>query len=545
MAEIIFNYEGQPTVIQCNIDDKMKDIIDIFKIKIDRKEKNLNFLYNDKKIDEELKFNELANEEDKNRMKMDITVNNIDENEIKEDENEIKEEKNEIKEEKNEIKEDKNEIKEDKNEIKEDKNEIKEDKNEIKEEKNEIKEDKNEIKEDKNEIKIENQVENNNNILKDIICPICKENCLLCFSNFKINLYDCKNNHKTNSILLNKYENLQQIDMTKITCKICEKNNMSNTPNNEFYICNTCNIDICPSCKLEHDKEHKIINYTDKNYFCNKHSEIFTKYCKTCKEDICQKCENDHNKHTTVDLKGMLVDKNDLLKIMDELKSVIDRFKHRINHIKEIFDKMLNILDNYYKINNDIILNYDINKKYYHKLMNLYSIKINNGILINEIKQIVNNGKVNVVYDYCLDNFYNEKGERYIGEMKNGLKHGKGTLYYDKYDKTQKFKYEGEFKDDVLEGKGTIFWRDGDKYEGDFKKGIKDGKGIYSYINGDRYEGEFKNELKEGKGIYSYINGDRYEGEFKNGKIEGNGTMYFKNGEVAKGYWKNDQLVEQ
>ena len=364
-------------------------------------------------------------------------------------------------------------------------------------------------------------------------------------NSFKINFYDCKNNHKTNNILLNKYEHLQQIDMSKIICDFCKSNNISNTVNNEFYICNTCNKNICPLCKSEHDKEHKIINYKDKNYLCNKHNEIFIKYCKTCKEDICKECESNHNEHYIVDLKGMSVDKNDLLKIMDELKNVIDRFKYRINNIKEIFDKMLNILDNYYKINNDIIINYDMNKKYYHKLMNLYSIKINNGILINEIKQIVNNGKVNVVYEYCLDNFYNENGERYIGEMKNGLKHGKGLLYYDKYDKTQKFKYEGEFKDDVLDGKGTIYWRDGDKYEGDFKKGIKEGKGIYSYINGDRYEGEFKNELKEGKGIYSYINGDRYEGEFKNGKIEGKGTMYFNNGETIEGYWKNDQLVEE
>ena len=30
MAEVIFNYEGIDTTIQCNIDDKMKDIIDKF-----------------------------------------------------------------------------------------------------------------------------------------------------------------------------------------------------------------------------------------------------------------------------------------------------------------------------------------------------------------------------------------------------------------------------------------------------------------------------------------------------------------------------------
>ena len=48
MAEIIFNYEGINTVIQCDTNDKMKDIINIFMIKINNKENNLYYFYNDK-----------------------------------------------------------------------------------------------------------------------------------------------------------------------------------------------------------------------------------------------------------------------------------------------------------------------------------------------------------------------------------------------------------------------------------------------------------------------------------------------------------------
>ena len=44
-------------------------------------------------------------------------------------------------------------------------------------------------------------------------------------------------------------------------------------------------------------------------------------------------------------------------KIINELKESIDKFKYKINIIKEIFDKMVNIMDVYYKINNDIINN--------------------------------------------------------------------------------------------------------------------------------------------------------------------------------------------
>ena len=40
------------------------------------------------------------------------------------------------------------------------------------------------------------------------------------------------------------------------------------------------------------------------------------------------------------------------------------------------------------------------------------------------------------------------------------------------------------------------------KYIGQLKNNLRDGKGIMYFNNGDRYEGDFKNDLKEGKGIY-------------------------------------------
>ena len=38
-------------------------------------------------------------------------------------------------------------------------------------------------------------------ISNDIICPICKENILMNIKDYKINLYECKNNHKKENIL--------------------------------------------------------------------------------------------------------------------------------------------------------------------------------------------------------------------------------------------------------------------------------------------------------------------------------------------------------
>ena len=284
---------------------------------------------------------------------------------------------------------------------------------------------------------------------------------------FKINFHKCKNNHENNNILSNNYELTQKIDLNEIKCDICQNNNKGKTHNNEFYICNNCNKNICPLCKSIHNKNHNIINYEDKNYICKEHNDIFSKYCKTCNKNICIICESEHNEHDIIELSKILIKKDEMNKIINELKESIDKFKYKINIIKEIFDKMVNIMDVYYKINNDIINNYNMNKRNYYKLLNIYNLKNNNEILIKNLNNIIKNDNISELYEYSFDNFYNEFGEKYIGELINDLKDGKGILYYNKDDNEERKKYEGDFKNDKREGKGIIYWNDGDKYEGD------------------------------------------------------------------------------
>ena len=111
-------------------------------------------------------------------------------------------------------------------------------------------------------------IKNNNLKSKYIKCPECKEDIRMKIKDYKIKLYECKNKHNIDNILLEEYENIEKIDISKIICNICNKNNKSNAYNNEFYICNTCKINICPLCKSIHDKNHNIINYEDKGYIC-------------------------------------------------------------------------------------------------------------------------------------------------------------------------------------------------------------------------------------------------------------------------------------
>jgi len=117
-------------------------------------------------------------------------------------------------------------------------------------------------------IDLKNDINNNKSIIKSkyIICPKCGENIKIKINNYKIYLYECINGHTISDVLFNEFEKTQYIDISKIICEKCKKNNKSNTDKNKFYKCITCGKNICPLCKSSHDKSHNIINYDLKNY---------------------------------------------------------------------------------------------------------------------------------------------------------------------------------------------------------------------------------------------------------------------------------------
>ena len=67
MAKVLFNYKGVETEIQCNINDKIKDIFKRYETKIGKDISKLFFIYNGNKINDNLNLNEIINEEDKRR----------------------------------------------------------------------------------------------------------------------------------------------------------------------------------------------------------------------------------------------------------------------------------------------------------------------------------------------------------------------------------------------------------------------------------------------------------------------------------------------
>ena len=479
MAQVIFSFKGFPFPVQCNTNDSMGDIINKFKTKRQIKDdKNIFFLYNgEAKINYEDTFMQQANEIDKERKEMNIIVNMDEE-------------------------------------------------------------------------------EENNTIItsKDIICPLCNKILLIEMNNFKINLAGCKHEDQLNNLSVFKFEETQKIDLLKVICNECKKCNKFGTYKNTFYVCYTCNKYLCPSCKDKHDNNHIIINEDLKNHTCKKHKELelFCKYCENCKQDLCVLCEKEHYNHNLIDLGKIILIKDELLNDNENLKNLIDIFKYRSKLMIEILNNMMNIMDSFYKINNDLINNFNESRRNYNSFKNLYYMQNNTNKLKADLENIINYSDQDIfeplnklsviekyleIFKFSFNNFYSQNGEKYLGEMKNGLKNGNGIIYYGK-DDSAFFKgiYEGEWKDDKREGKGIMFlnnyWTEAQKYEGEWKNDKREGKGSLICKNGNVYEGEWKEDKKNGKGKMVWNNGADYEGEWKDDKKDGKGIMIWNNGEL-------------
>jgi len=99
-----------------------------------------------------------------------------------------------------------------------------------------------------------------------------------------------------------------------------------------------------------------------------------------------------------------------------------------------------------------------------------------------------------------------------------------GEMKWFNGDSGNEVKYEGEIENGEPNGIGNITYHIGIKYVGEWKDGRKHGQGTYTqygsllYPDGRKYVGEYKNG-KEWNGTY-YNNNGKKEYKLVNGKIE-------------------------
>ncbi len=106
--------------------------------------------------------------------------------------------------------------------------------------------------------------------------------------------------------------------------------------------------------------------------------------------------------------------------------------------------------------------------------------------------------------------------EIYEGEIRNGKKHGIGTL---------KITTENL----ILNG----IWQFGERSEDSNEWHIM-------YVNkGEEYCGHIKDGIPHGEGIFKHSDGSIYSGNFVNGVRCGQGIHILSSGEVLKGRWYN------
>lgn len=123
----------------------------------------------------------------------------------------------------------------------------------------------------------------------------------------------------------------------------------------------------------------------------------------------------------------------------------------------------------------------------------------------------------------------------YIGQMRNGSKHGQGLLVF----LGDGSVFEGLFADGEIGSKGRLLFDNGDWYEGEILEGKMHGQGVYfNGALGSKYEGMFKEEAPHGYGREEWQDGTLYEGEFIHGEKEGKGSFRTKEGNVYQGEFK-------
>ena len=269
----------------------------------------------------------------------------------------------------------------------------------------------------------------NNEKIKDIICPECKKLALLNINGNSFIIDSCEKNH--NYILtLDSFIYLQKVDELKINCQICGNNKLYY---NDLIYINSEELYICPLCL--NSNKIDAINYKFKFYFCMKHNKKYQSYCYKCEINLCSKCEEKHKYHQIILFKKI----KPSIKRIEEIKRErikIDNYKEELNELKNFFNEMCE--DNIEEINNyikiyDYIIDSINNMSNYESIKNILNFKADK--FMEEIDDFLNKNQINKLKNIINKN-ENKKNELTI--IYNNENHDEIKLFGSEFVKNNK-----------------------------------------------------------------------------------------------------------
>ena len=260
-----------------------------------------------------------------------------------------------------------------------------------------------------------------------IICPKCSENCKFSLEDYKINLYDCPNNHKIDNISIEEFNKTQNINENKIKCSNCNDDIAINLEENKIYFCTDCKKNLCDTCKLKHNNTHYIINYGDKNYICKEHNRSYDSFCNNCKKNICIICYSSHENHDIKSFGYMIPNLSKYSNDLKQLGNIVDNFENNINDIINKLTKVKINANKYQKIFSDIINNFNYRQINYEILFNLNNINTNT--ILKDFSNINNENHILNKFRNIMKIYEKMFDESIIVDEKNDIQNIKDNFY--------------------------------------------------------------------------------------------------------------------
>mgnify|MGYP002624648397 CR=1 FL=1 len=158
------------------------------------------------------------------------------------------------------------------------------------------------------------------------------------------------------------------------------------------------------------------------------HKENYNSYCNKCKKNICSICKNMHDGHELVYYDKLIKEDSKLIEYVEKAKKEIDIFNNDIKEKIRKLNKIIENLEEYFKIINDMIQKYINDKKInYQVLINID--KIINNTIINNIKNINNNNnKYNDIIG-IYNEIFNNKNNDIIDENNKECNHKNNNIW--------------------------------------------------------------------------------------------------------------------